>query len=104
MGPAKQIPMNLIMSYMSGSSLQMIPITMTLMLFSNALSAILGINDAFRGLSSANNKHDILLAKMAFVALQLVIIGIGVYKLNSMGLIPNKAGDWLSWEEPTLWS
>lgn len=100
-GPGKQIPMNLFMSYMSGNSLQLIPITMTLMLFTGPLKAVFSVNNAFQGLESEKTKQDILLAKLTFVFLQVVVMAIGVYKLNSMGLIPNRRGDWLSWELPT---
>ncbi|CDR45364.1 CYFA0S18e00188g1_1 [Cyberlindnera fabianii] len=102
-GPAKQIPMNLFMSYMSGNSLQIIPITMTLMLFSNAFSAIIAVNTAFTGLESEKTSNDLKLAKLTYLFFQLCVIGIGVWKLNNMGLIPNRTGDWLSWEEPTIY-
>jgi hypothetical protein len=104
MGPAKQIPMNLFMSYMSGSSLQVIPISMTLMLFSSTFKAIMGVNASFRGLDTIDNHNDVLMAKLAYLFLQMVIIGIGIFKLNSMGLIPTTKGDWLSWEQGTRWS
>lgn len=74
---------------------------MTLMLFTGPLKAIVSVNSAFQGLESEKTKQDILLAKLTYVFLQLVVVAIGVYKLNSMGLIPNRKGDWLSWEIPT---
>jgi hypothetical protein len=86
------------MSYMSGNSLQMIPISMTLMLFTNAITAIIGINKAFTGLESDRISNDLAMAKSTFLFFQMVTIGIGIYKLNSMGLIPNKTGDWLAFE------
>jgi hypothetical protein len=104
MGPAKQIPMNLLMSYMSGSSLQIIPISMTLMLFTSTFKAILSVNTSFKRLDTTDNHNDVLMAKLAYLFLQMVIIGIGVFKLNSMGLIPTTKGDWLSWEHGTRWS
>lgn len=39
-GPAKSIPMNAFMSYMTGNSLQIIPVTMTMMLLWNPIKAI----------------------------------------------------------------
>lgn len=96
--------MNLFMSWMSGSSLQIIPITMTLMLFKNTINAILSTNSMFKPLETKNNSNDITLAKIVYFALNMVIIGIGLYKLDTMGLVPRKTGDWLSWEEQTVWS
>lgn len=98
--PAKSIPMNLIMSYMTGNSLQIIPITMTLMLFWNPLKAIFtDTNAAFRDLKTEDNGPDILLTKILFVTCQLLNMGVGIWKLYNMGLIPNKEADWLAWKE-----
>lgn len=71
------------------------------MLFTGPFKAILSINSTFQGLENEKTKQDIFLAKLTFAFLQLVVVAIGVYKLNSMGLIPNRKGDWLSWESPT---
>ncbi|CAK7903610.1 ER membrane protein complex subunit 4 [[Candida] anglica] len=100
LGPAKSIPMNLIMSYMTGNSLQIIPIMMTFMLLLNPLRAIFSeTNSSFRNLTTPENGTDILLAKIVFVICQLGCAGVGVWKLNSMGLIPNNRSDWLAWED-----
>lgn len=94
--PAKSIPMNLIVNYMTGSSLQMISIMMTLMLLWNPLKAIFTV-DPFLGLRTAENSADLRLPRLVFIICHLANAAIGVYKLNSMGLIPNKEADWLSW-------
>ncbi|ABN65055.2 predicted protein [Scheffersomyces stipitis CBS 6054] len=99
-GPAKSIPMNAIMSYMTGNSLQIIPMTMTLMLLWNPLKAIFTeTNDTFKGLITKKNSSNILLAKLGFVFFQLLNMSIGIYKLYTMGLIPNTEADWLAWKE-----
>ncbi|ODV97844.1 hypothetical protein PACTADRAFT_343 [Pachysolen tannophilus NRRL Y-2460] len=95
--PAKNIPMNLIMSYFSPNSLQLIPIMMTLMLFINPGKEI------FFGLKNLNlmetkSSYDLILMKACFILMCLGNMLIGVWKLNSMGLIPNTKSDWLSWE------
>lgn len=98
-GPAKSIPMNLIMSYMTGNSLQMIPIMMTLMLLLNPIKAIFNdTNRVFRNLETESNHFDIIQAKVIFVVCQIGCMSIGVWKLNKMGLIPNSEGDWLSFK------
>lgn len=101
--PAKAIPMNLIMSYMTGNSLQMIPIMMTLMLLWNPLKAIFTeTNASFRSLRTEGNAADILLTKGVFVICQLASMLVGVWKLNKMGLIPNSEADWLAWRSPDV--
>ncbi|GEQ67040.1 hypothetical protein JCM33374_g703 [Metschnikowia sp. JCM 33374] len=97
--PAKNIPMNLIMSYMTGNSLQIIPIMMTLMLLWNPLKAVFSeTNAAFLPFTTKTNASQIYLPKAVFVLCQLANMFIGLWKLNKMGLIPNKEADWLSWQ------
>lgn len=98
--PAKSVPMNLIMSYMTGNSLQIIPMSMTMMLLWNPLKAIfLETPVVFKELKNDDNSSRILLCKVAFVLCQLLNMAIGVYKLYKMGLIPHTDADWLAWRE-----
>lgn len=98
MSPAKSIPMNLIMSYMSGNSLQIITITLTFMLFWNPLKAIfIDTNRIFLSLETDKNRGHILMSKGLFVLFQLANMLIGIWKLYGMGLIPHTDSDWLSW-------
>ncbi|CAH2353813.1 ER membrane protein complex subunit 4 [[Candida] railenensis] len=100
MGPAKSIPMNLFMSYMTGNSLQIIPIMMAFNLFMSPLKAIFTeTNKNFKQLITPENSNDILVAKAIFVLCQLACMSVGVWKLNTMGLIPRHRSDWLAWEE-----
>lgn len=102
-GPAKSIPMNLIMSYMTGNSLQIIPIMMTFSLFFNPLMAIFNeTNKIFKNLETDKNTTVVLQAKAVFILCQLGCMAIGVWKLNGMGLIPNSDADWLSFKNPIL--
>ncbi|KAJ8143304.1 hypothetical protein OY671_003563 [Metschnikowia pulcherrima] len=97
--PAKNIPMNLIMSYMTGNSLQVIPIMMTLMLLWNPLKAVFTeTNPAFSAYVTKTNSSQMYLPKAVFVVCQVANMLIGLWKLNKMGLIPNKEADWLSWQ------
>lgn len=100
LGPSKTIPMNLIMSYMTGNSLQIIPIMMTLMLFWNPLKAIFTETNAnFKNLETKKNSSDIFLTRAVFVICQMACMAVGIWKLYNMGLIPNSEGDWLAWKE-----
>lgn len=98
--PAKSIPMNIVMSYMSGSSLQIIPIMTALMLLSGPVKSILGVKKAFKPvLGNVETEGQIMGAMFVYILCQLGLMYIGLRKLNSMGLIPNTKSDWLSWEK-----
>ncbi|QLL33061.1 hypothetical protein HG536_0D05820 [Torulaspora globosa] len=98
--PAKAIPMNLFMSYMSGTSLQIIPIMTALMLLSGPIKAIFGVRKAFKPvLGNSATESQITAAMAMYIIFQMVLMFIGLRKLNSMGLIPNTRSDWLSWEK-----
>lgn len=97
--PAKSIPLNLFMSYMTGNSLQVIPLTMALMLLWNPLSTIANLtNSTFAKLKTASNSSQILLAKGVFVVGHVACMLIGLYKFYKMGLIPHTEADWLAWK------
>lgn len=103
--PAKSVPMNFVMSYMSGTSLQIIPIMTVLMLLSGPLKAIFGINSAFKSvLGNKNIKSQVKLAMFVYILGQGALMYIGIRKLNQMRLIPNTRGDWLPWEKPVEYS
>ncbi|KAG7840869.1 hypothetical protein KL942_001857 [Ogataea angusta] len=96
--PSKNIPMNLIMMYMSPNSLQLIPIVMVLMLFVNSIKEIYQVKEKFRELE-LNDKQGKTLLQFLYVACCCGNMAIGVWKLNKLGLIPNRSSDWLSWEQ-----
>ena len=99
--PAKGIPMNLFMSYMTGNSLQIIPIMMTFSLFWNPVKAIFTeTNAAFTNLWTEKNASNIILAKVAFVICQIAAMSVGLYKFYKMGLLPTAESDWLAWKAP----
>jgi ER membrane protein complex subunit 4 len=103
--PAKQLPMNaigmtpqfrmisvdLIWSlgmYMSGNSLQIFSIMMVFMLFKNPITAILNIQRTFIPFETAGNKDQMLLVKLVFVATNGLLLALGIWKVNGMGLLP----------------
>ncbi|KAK9351935.1 hypothetical protein V1505DRAFT_360361 [Lipomyces doorenjongii] len=101
LSPSKSLPMNAIMSYFSGSSLQIFSLTMTFMLFSNPVKAIANVGPTFARYQSDSTFSRILQAKLVFIALQLATIAVGVWKMGSMGVLPTKRSDWLAWETET---
>ncbi|KAI8877396.1 DUF1077-domain-containing protein [Backusella circina FSU 941] len=105
MGPAKSIPMNAIMIYMSGTSLQIFTVMVTAMLFFQPAKAIMSVQQTFSrfestGAAKEQPGADLLVPKLAFIGLHIVTILLGVYKVNTMGLLPNTTSDWLSFIKP----
>ncbi|KAK4108428.1 hypothetical protein N656DRAFT_771804 [Canariomyces notabilis] len=98
LAPIKSLPMTAIMMYMSGNSLQIFSIMMVFMAFKNPIMGILTTNQAFERFETESNKARILQVKLAYVAMQLVALALGVWKVNSMGLLPTTRSDWLAWE------
>ncbi|KAK7749133.1 hypothetical protein SLS62_008420 [Diatrype stigma] len=88
LAPVKNLPMTAIMMYMSGNSLQIFSIMMVLMAFKNPIMGILSTNQAFEKFESEGNRGQMLQAKLAYVAMQLLALAVGVWKINAMGLLP----------------
>lgn len=86
--PAKSLPMNAIMMYMSGNSLQIFSIMMVFMLFKNPFAALLQTNQQFARFETKRNAGKFWLVKATYVLMNLVALGLGVWKVNGMGLLP----------------
>lgn len=90
--PAQQIAMQAVMLYMSGSQLNMFSINVTTMAILSPLSAIFTVDQTFRKVQDA----DLQMPKLIYLALNLVFLGIGLYKMSSMRLLPTTSADWTS--------
>lgn len=95
MAPAKSIPMNLMMLYMSGNSVQIFSMMVVYMTVVNPLKAITTVNAVFAPYH--NPKHSVLPQMLVFILCQLACTAVGLYKCWSMGLLPTEASDWLAW-------
>lgn len=80
--------MNAIMMYMSGNSLQIFSIMMTFMLFMNPIKGLIGMNQAFARFETEGTSARLLGVKFMYILMQLVALGLGVWKVNGMGLLP----------------
>ncbi|KAF7777579.1 hypothetical protein Agabi119p4_3651 [Agaricus bisporus var. burnettii] len=100
--PAKQIPMNLIMLYMSGSQVQIFSMGVIVMLFWGPFVNFFKVNKTFAQYApegkDPNAVTTLFLQKGAFLFFHLVGLGIGVWKCLQMGLLPTGTGDWLAFE------
>lgn len=88
LAPVKQLPMTAIMMYMSGNSLQIFSIMMVGMAFKNPIVGLMATNQAFEKLESEGIKSKIIMVKAVYVAMQLLALALGIWKVNGMGLLP----------------
>jgi ER membrane protein complex subunit 4 len=88
LGPVKGLPMTAIMMYMSGNSLQIFSIMMVFMAFKNPLVGLMNTNQAFEKFQSQRNAGQMLQVKAVYVAMQILALAVGVWKINAMGLLP----------------
>lgn len=88
LAPVKNLPMTAIMMYMSGNSLQIFSIMMVLMAFKGPIMGIVATNQAFERFESDTNRGKVLQVKLAYVVMQILALALGVWKVNSMGLLP----------------
>ncbi|OJJ58580.1 hypothetical protein ASPSYDRAFT_956606 [Aspergillus sydowii CBS 593.65] len=98
LAPSKQVPMNAIMMYMSGNSLQIFSIMMVFMLFKGPIQGLINTNSVFAKFESETLRSKMLFVKAVYVLMQFVLLALGVWKVNAMGLLPTTRSDWLAWE------
>lgn len=98
LAPAKQLPMQAIMGYMSGNSLQIFSIMMVFMLFKGPLQSIAQTREVFSRYETEKNRGQMIGVKALYVVTNCLLLALGVYKVHSMGLLPTTRSDWLAWE------
>ncbi|KAL1956455.1 hypothetical protein VTO42DRAFT_7253 [Malbranchea cinnamomea] len=98
LSPMKQLPMNAIMMYMTGNSLQIFSIMMVFMLFKGPIQGLLNTNSALAKFETETTKTKMLGVKLVYMVMQCLLLGLGVWKVNAMGLLPTTRSDWLAWE------
>jgi ER membrane protein complex subunit 4 len=74
--------------YMTGNSLQMFSIMMVFMLFKTPITALLNIQQTFARFETAGTKDKLLLVKLAFLLTNSLLLALGIWKVNAMGLLP----------------
>jgi hypothetical protein len=94
-GPGKSLLTTAFMLWMSGSSIQIFSIMMTGMSLINPLKAISSIGTTFKAYEKEEGL-DLKLPKLIFLGLQLLSLGVAVYKCSTMGLLPLTSADWVS--------
>jgi hypothetical protein len=92
--PVKNLFMMGFMMWMAGSTVHLFSIGITFSALWQPVSALQGVNKAFEAFK--DSRVDTLLPKVMYIALNLAGMGLGLYKLNSLGLLPSHASDWVS--------
>lgn len=97
LGPLKQAPMNVMISWMAGNSIALFPIMFVGMLLFRPIQSMLSMSKAFEAIESS--KYSVL-QKLIYLLGNLVNLAIALYKCHSMGLLPTYASDWLAFADP----
>jgi len=106
--PAKSLPMQAFMLYMSGGGVQIFSMGIVFMLLSSPFKNLAGINTTFAPLAptSGDKKQSpdpkalttLALQKLIYLLCNLLTLALGLWKCRSMGLLPMGTGDWLAFE------
>jgi len=97
LGPIKQVPMNLFMMYMSGSSISIFPIMIIGMMIFRPIKAVMAFKETFKVLDHDSNST--ILQKIVWLFGNLLGISVALWKCHSMGLLPTSPSDWLAFKE-----
>ncbi|KAK9682903.1 hypothetical protein RND81_10G105500 [Saponaria officinalis] len=92
--PFKNLMMMGFMMWMAGSTVHLFSIGITFSALWQPISALQGVGKVFEPYK--DSKVDLLGPKLVYLALNLVGLGLGVWKLNTLGLLPTHASDWVS--------
>ncbi|GJT89556.1 ER membrane protein complex subunit 4-like protein [Tanacetum coccineum] len=92
--PFKNLLMMGFMMWMAGSTVHLFSIGITFSALWQPLSALQGVGKVFEPYK--DSKVDLLAPKLLFIALNLGGMLLGVWKLNTLGLLPTHASDWVS--------
>ncbi|GAA5984951.1 hypothetical protein JCM10908_002465 [Rhodotorula pacifica] len=103
--PAKAVPMQAFMMYMSGSGIQIFSIMSVWFLLKQAVAGAMGVQQAFAGFDAAvkpksassspsSSPQSFLQQKIVYVICQLGLLAVALWKIRSMGLLPDSAEDW----------
>ncbi|CAJ1946349.1 unnamed protein product [Cylindrotheca closterium] len=93
--PGNQLAMNAFMLWMSGKNLNIFSINTTTSAVLTPMTNIFKVESVFGNLDT-----DTQVPKLIFVALNVVWLGIGLYKMSSLRLLPTTAADFM---ESVVW-
>ncbi|GAA5846284.1 hypothetical protein JCM3766R1_002196 [Sporobolomyces carnicolor] len=120
LAPAKSVPMQAFMMYMTGGGIQVFSVMSVWFLLKQAVGGMLAVENVFAPYtaasrskvavattSSANSDVDpppsFTQQKLVYLLCQLGLLAVGLWKLNSMGLLPTHESDWMAFREYPEW-
>jgi len=95
-GPGKALLQTAFMLWMSGSSIQIFSIYATFNALSTPIKGLFAVNEAFK-IFTEKDGVNLFLPKIVFCSLQLLALGVALYKCSTMGLLPLTSADWTSY-------
>jgi hypothetical protein len=90
--------------YMTGNTLQIFSIFMVFSLFKTPVMAILNIQKTFALFDTPGTSTRLIGVKLTYILTNLMMLALGIWKVNGMGLLPTTKSDWLAWEGERTWS
>ncbi|KAJ8516591.1 hypothetical protein ONZ45_g6138 [Pleurotus djamor] len=102
--PAKSLPMQAFMLYMSGGGVQIFSMGIVFMLLLTPFKNFAGMNQAFAPFAPSTSPTEakswtsLPLQKAVYLFCNMLTLGVGLWKCRSMGLLPTGTGDWLAFE------
>ncbi|KLO18161.1 endoplasmic reticulum protein [Schizopora paradoxa] len=100
--PAKSLPMQAFMLYMSGGGVQIFSMGIVFMLLFSPFKNLASTNAAFASFapakSDANSLSTLPLQKIVYFLCNMLTLALGLWKCRQMGLLPTGTGDWLAFE------
>ena len=79
------------MMWMAGSTVSIISLMMISMVCFNPLKALFSMSGAFAKYQNPDSPNALILPKLLFLILNVASVGVGMWKLNSLGLVPTPA-------------
>ncbi|OAF63630.1 ER membrane protein complex subunit 4, partial [Intoshia linei] len=95
LAPLKQIPMNMLMMYMSGNSIGIFPLMMIVMMTIRPIKTLLQYKKTFDQIQGSY----MFLQKLVFLLGNLVGIVLAAYKCHIIGILPTHQSDWISFHQ-----
>jgi hypothetical protein len=90
--------------YMTGNTLQIFSVFMVFTLFKTPVLAVLGLQRTFAPFETPGTAGRLLGVKLVYIACNMLMLALGIWKVNGMGLLPTTRSDWLAWESERIWS
>ena len=90
--------------YMTGNTLQIFSVFMVFTLFKTPVLAVLGLQRTFAPFETPGTSGRLLGVKLVYIACNMLMLALGIWKVNGMGLLPTTKSDWLAWESERIWS